>query len=319
MKHTIVILDAYTLSSNDSDWEYLKEFGDLTIYERTDEDQVAQRIRNATIVLTNDVPISSQAIRGAKNLQYISVMSTGYDAVDIETAHDRGIIVTNVPAYSTYSVSQMTFALLLEICHHVGYHDREVHIGRWQKTKDFFFSDFPGIELHGKTMGIVGYGQIGSTVAQIAHAFGMKVLAYTRNSKIKVPLSHVNFLPFDDLCRMSDIISFHIPATEETNNLVDSRTLSLMKRGVILINTSRGAIFDDIAVVNALKSGHLKAIGIDVLRREPPTDNNPLLQAPNCIITPHIAWYTDEAIKKCLDINRSNIIAFLQNKIINSV
>jgi glycerate dehydrogenase len=319
MKERIVILDGYALNPGDLSWEPLRTYGDLVVYDQTPEDRVIERIQEATMVLTNDTPISSEAIKAAKDLIYIGVMSTGYDVVDVETAHARNITVTNVPSYSTYSVAQMTFALLLEICHHVGHHDTEVHRGRWTNHNDFCFCDYPGIELHGKTLGVVGYGPIGETVAKIAAAFGMKVLVYTRNAHLRKIESHIKFVPLDYLFSESNVITFHIPSKKETRSLVNASSISRMKSNVILINTARGALFNEKDVADALHAGHIGFAALDVLSEEPPSADNPLLHAPHCIITPHIAWATTEARKRCVEVSCSNLIKFLEGNTINIV
>ncbi len=319
MKQRIVILDGEALNPGDLSWEPLRAYGDLTVYDHTPKDLVIERIRHATVVLTNDTPITKEAIEAAPDLIYVGVMSTDYDAVDVETAHTNHITVTNVPAYSTYSVAQMTFALLLEICHHVGHHDSEVHRGRWSAHDDFCFCDYPGIELYGKTIGIVGYGPIGEAVAKIAAAFGMKVLVYTRNAHHRTLERHISFVPLDNLFASSDVITFHLPAKHETRLLVNESSISHMKPKVILINTARGALFDEQAVADALQSGQIGAAAIDVLQEEPPSVDNPLLHAPHCIITPHIAWATDEARKRCVEISCSNFITFMEGNPINLI
>jgi glycerate dehydrogenase len=311
MKHEIVVLDGYALNPGDLSWDGLKDFGNLTVYDYTADNQIIDRIQKATIVLTNKTPLSKPTIDAAQQLAYIGVMATGYDEVDVQYAHEKGIIVTNVPAYSTYSVAQMTFALLFEICHRVGHHDREVHTGRWSAQRDFCFWDFPGIELKDKTIGVVGFGQIGSKVAAIAHLLGMHVLAYTRNPTSKTGVDFVSFVDLEKLFASSDIISFHIPASSETKNLVDRTSIAHMKKGVILINTARGTLFDEQAVAEALHAGHIQAAGIDVMVQEPPHEQNVLLQAPNCIITPHIAWGTTEARIRCLEISIMNVKSFV--------
>ena len=319
MNERIVILDAFTLNPGDLSWDPLLQVGSLTVYEHTAEHEVIERIKDATLVLTNDTPLSSEAIRCASELRYIGVMSTGYDAVDVEAAHERNIVVTNIPAYSTWSVAQMTFALLLELCHHAGHHDAQVHQGRWSASRDFCFCDYPGIELHGKTFGIVGYGPIGETVAQIARAFGMKVLVYTRNAHLRDSDEDIKFVPLTQLFASSDIISFHVPAKRETVNMVNKKTISLMKPSVILINTARGALFDEEAVTEALINGDIGAVATDVMRHEPPHTSDVLLDAPHCIITPHIAWATTEARTRCVEIACNNVISFLNGHTVHTV
>ncbi len=311
MKHEIVVLDGYALNPGDLFWNALEAFGQVTVHDYTSDDQIIERIRYATIALTNKTPLPAHVLQEAEHLQYIGVMATGYDVVDVHYAHQHGIVVTNVPAYSTFSVAQMTFALLLEICHRVGHHDHEVHKGRWSANRDFCFWDYPGIELKDKTIGVVGFGQIGSTVAQLAHLFGMKVIAYTRNPSSKEAPEYVSFVTIEDLFATSDIISFHIPAHADTVHMVNSTSIATMKPQVILINTARGALFNEEAVAEALQSGHIQAVGIDVMEFEPPSEHNPLLKAPNCIITPHIAWGTTEARIRCLEVSIANVESFI--------
>lgn len=312
MEHNIVVLDGYALNPGDLSWEPLEHLGRLTVYEHTEEDRILERMVDATIILTNKTPITEQTIHACKKLQYIGVMATGYDIIAVDAAHEKNIVVTNVPAYSTYSVAQMTFALLLEICHHVGHHDREVHKGRWSANRDFCFWDVPGIELQGKTIGIVGYGQIGSQVSDLALALGMDVLAYRRNPDPEKEHDHLHFVSLETLYRDSDIISFHVPANKDTIKMVNDESINMMKDNVILINTARGTLFDETAVAAHLETGKIFAVGIDVLSKEPPLTTNPLLSAPRCVITPHIAWGTTEARVRCMDIAGSNVASFIR-------
>jgi glycerate dehydrogenase len=319
MKQKIVVLDGYALNPGDLSWEPLEELGELTVYEHTESNQIVDRISDATIILTNKTPINSDTISCCDRLTYIGVMATGYDVVDIDAAHRKNIIVSNVPAYSTYSVAQMTFALLLEICHHVGHHNRAVHKGRWVKNRDFCFWDYPGIELQGKTLGIVGFGRIGSKVADVALAFGMKVLGYSRNPDKSMETDTLAFVSLEELYRNSDIISFHVPANKETSGMVNKQTISMMKDSVILLNTARGSLFNENDVYSMLVSKKIQAVGIDVLSKEPPHTSNPLLEAPNCFITPHIAWGTTEARLRCMEITYNNVLSFLHDKPINII
>lgn len=315
----IVNLDGAALNPGDLSWNCFEKFGSLTVYPRTSsEAQTIERIGDAEIILLNKVPITSNVLDHCRNIRLICCLATGYNVVDIEAAKHRGVSVCNVPAYSTYSVAQFTFALLLELCHRIGHHSQMVHNGEWVKCPNFCFWDTPQIELAGKTIGIIGYGKIGQAVGRIANAMGMRVLSYSRtirhNSK-----NIAQYVDLATLLQESDIVTLHCPLFRETTKLINEQTIQKMKDGAILINTARGAIIDEAAVASALKSGKLKGVAVDVVCVEPMDVNNPLLNAPNCIITPHMAWAAIETRQRILDITVQNIENFLKGTPINVV
>ena len=309
----IVVLDGYAANPGDLSWAPLEALGELTVYDRTPADQIAARIADAELVLTNKAVLSRELIAGAKKLRYIGVLATGYNVVDVAAAKELGVVVTNIPAYSTDSVAQLVFALLLEICHNVGHHSQAVHAGRWSANQDFCFWDTPLIELAGKTMGIVGYGRIGHKVAEIARCFGMNVIAWTRTPRDPECVS------LDELLERSDVISLHCPLFPETKNLINRDTIAKMKDGVILINTSRGPVVNDADLRAALESGKVYAAGADVSTVEPIPADSPLLGAKNMFLTPHIAWATFEARERLMDIAVKNVEAFLSGAPVNTV
>lgn len=312
----IVVLDGYAANPGDISWDPLRELGEVVIYERSPPEEVAQRIAGAEVVLTNKVLIDRSLIESAPSLRYIGVLATGYNVVDLEAANERGIVVTNIPAYSTEAVAQFVFALLLEICHNVGHHNRAVYDGRWQRSKDFVFWDYPLIELSGKTLGIIGYGRIGQATAKIAQAMGMEVVVYTRSA---VKEGRVKTLPFGQFLATSDIISLHCPLNEQTREIINRETIEKMKDGVIIINTGRGALINEQDLTDALKSGKVYAAGVDVVSEEPIKGENPLLKAPNCFITPHIAWATYESRLRLMEIAVANVKGFFEGAIQNRV
>ena len=309
----IVVLDGYTANPGDLSWEELAQLGELTVYDRSAPEEVAGRIAGAGIVLTNKTVLSREIMAAAKQLKYIGVLATGYNVVDTAAARELGIAVTNIPAYSTDSVAQMVFALLLEICQHVGHHSEAVHAGRWTASRDFCFWDTPLLELAGKTMGIVGYGRIGRKVAEIARCFGMEVVAWTRTPRDPECVS------LDELLARSDVISLHCPLFPETQNLINRERIAKMKDGAILINTSRGPVVNDADLREALDSGKLYAAAADVSTIEPIPADNPLLGCRNMIFTPHIAWATHEARARLMDIAVENVRAFIGGKPVNVV
>ena len=309
----IVVLDGYALNPGDLSWEPLKALGETEIYEYTAPEDVVSRIAGADIAVTNKTVLGAKEMDAAPGLRYIGVLATGYNVVDLAEAKRRGIAVTNVPAYSTAAVAQHVFALLLEICQRVGHHNHEVHSGRWAANRDFCFWDYPLIELNGKTMGIVGYGQIGQATARIARAFGMRVLVYSRHA------TGEEFVPLDTLLAQSDVVSLHCPLTEQNAGMIGREALSKMKRGAILINTARGPLVDEAALRDALLSGHLMAAAMDVVSREPILASNPLLGLDNCIITPHIAWACKESRQRLMDIATENVRRFIAGDPVNVV
>ena len=315
----IVVLDAYTMNPGDLDIEPLTSLGECDIYDRTDAEDVSSRIGNAEIVLTNKTILDADIINNAPRLKYIGVLATGYNVVDIEAARDFTITVTNVPAYSTASVVQMVFALLLELTQKVALHDKLVRKGRWEECPDFSFTAMPLMELDGKSMGIVGYGTIGQRVAQAAKAFGMEILAYTAHPEKYEGDSSVRFVDLDTLFQQSDVISLHCPLTDETKDLVNEERIALMKKSAILINTGRGPLVDEQALADALDAKEIAGAGIDVLSEEPPRIHHPLIGARNCFVTPHIAWATREARRRLLATAAANVKAFIDGEPANVV
>lgn len=315
----IVVLDGYTTNPGDLTWDELESFGEVTVYDRTPPDLIIPRAAGCEIVLTNKTPMDRDTIRALSSLQYIGVLATGYNVVDVKAAMESGIVVTNAPAYATPSVAQMAFALLLEICHHVGDHHEAVRRGEWRKSGDFCFWNYPLIEVAGKTMGIIGMGRIGRAVARISEAFGMQVIAIDPDVKPDWAGGHFRFAGLDELLEKSDVISLHCPLTANTEGIINRQTISKMKEGVILINTSRGQLIIEQDLEEALKSGKIAAAGLDVLQREPPPDDHPLFGLPNCIITPHIAWAPRESRIRLMRIVIDNLRAFLDGHPVNVV
>lgn len=309
----IVILDGYALNPGDLSYDRLRLYGNLTIYERTVPEQVIERAKDADAVLTNKVAFGEREMAQLPRLRYIGVQATGYNIIDVEAARRHGIIVTNIPSYSTDSVAQMVMAHLLNITQSVDYYARENRTGRWESNPNFCYWDNPLIELAGKQMGIVGLGRTGMAVARLAAAFGMRVAAYTSKPQSEIP-EGVVILSIDELFATSDVVSLHCPLTPDTHHLVDARRLVLMKPTAILINTARGPIVDEQALAEALNSGALHAAGVDVLCEEPPRSGSPLLTARNCFVTPHIAWATIEARTRLLQICEANLRAFIEGK-----
>lgn len=308
----IVILDAYAANPGDLSWDEFAALGDLTVYDRTAQEDAAARIGDAEIVFINKVRLTDEIFAACPNLKLVSILATGYNIVDLAAAKRRGITVCNVPGYSTRAVVQMTFALLLEICQQVGLHSGAVHTGQWQSCPDFCFWDRPLIELDGKTMGIVGYGAIGSAVGTVAQALGMKLLVTARHEK-PVP-EGARFVSLPELLAQSDVVSLHCPQTAENARMIDAGALAQMKDGAILLNTARGGLLDEQAVADALRSGKLLAAGMDVVSAEPIRADNPLLTAPNCFLTPHIAWAPLETRRRLQAISAENLRAFLAGK-----
>lgn len=314
----IIVLDGYCLNHGDLSWERLSEIGNLKVYDRTSPKDVVERCIDAEVVLTNKTVIESNVLSQLPVLKYIGVLATGYNVIDIEEANKRGIVVTNVPAYSTDSVAQMVFAHILNITNMVSHYAQENRDGKWEKSKDFSYSDTPLIELKNKSFGIVGLGHIGMAVAEISRSFGMKVNAVTSKEKNDLP-DYINKMGLNKLLSSCDIVSLHVPLTNETHNLINRERLSLMKPSAILINTSRGQLIDEKALADALNNDRLFSAGLDVLCEEPPRKHSPLLQAKNCYITPHIAWATKEARERLLNIVIENVNGFVNGKIINNI
>lgn len=312
----IVVLEADAVIPKREAWSRMCDLGEVVLYPQTTVAEVVDRLADADIAITNKVVIDKAVMAQLPKLKYIGVLATGYNVVDIEEAQNRGIVVTNIPAYSTDSVAQMVWAHVLNITNRVGYYAEQNRNGRWAENKYFCYYDFQHDELAGKTFGIVGLGNIGMAVARIALAFGMKVIAYTSKTELPEGISRVDM---DSLFRESDVISLHCPLTKDTQNLVNRNRLRQMKQTAILINTSRGLVIDEQAVADALNDGTIAAFGCDVLSSEPPKANNPLLTARNSFITPHIAWATVQARKRLVDICTENIEAFINGSPINQV
>jgi len=304
----IVVLDGYTLNPGDLFWDNLDTLGDCSIYDRTVPEDVVSRIADAKIVLINKIVMGRDVIEQLPNVKYIGVLATGYNVVDIWAAAENGITVTNIPIYGTESVAQMVFAHLLNLNQHVAAHAASVADGKWSTCHDFCFWDFPLIELHDLTMGIIGYGRIGKSTARLATAFGMKVIGH---DKYATETGGIELMELDEVFKQADVISLHCPLTEETESLVNQRRLSLMKPTAFLINTSRGPLVDETALAKALNDGKIAGAGLDVVSTEPVSPDNPLMQARNCYITPHIAWATFSARQRLLNTAVDNVKAFL--------
>ena len=314
----IVILDGYTLNPGDLSWESLQSLGDVTVYDRSAPDQIVERAANAEIVLVNKVVLSDAHLEQLPDLKYVGVMATGYNNVDVSAAKKQNIIVTNVKAYGPASVAQHTFGLLLALTNHLELHSQSVRNGDWAASQDFCYWKTPLIELAGKTLGLVGLGDIGSKVADIAKAMGMNVIAYRKNPG-KSENNGITMVSLDALFEDSDVISLHCPLTEETRELINTTRLGQMKSSAFLLNTGRGPLINEQDLANALQNGTIAGAGLDVLSTEPPAADNPLLSAPNCIITPHIAWASFEARKRLLQMVADNIAAFINGNPANVV
>ena len=308
----IVILDGKATNPGDVGWRPFSALGELTVYDRTPVEEIPFRASQAEIVITNKTPISRETIEGLPSLRYIGTLSTGFNIIDLQAARQRGIPVCNVPAYCTRSVAQMTFALLFALTNAVAQHNRSVHDGVWCKSKEFCYWETPLYELEHKTMGILGYGSIGRTVARAAQVFGMHVLVHSRTRK-ELPEGW-EWVGFEELLRRSDVLSLHCPLTPQTEKIINAQALSQMKPGAFLLNTARGGLLDEQAVADALNSGTLAGAGLDVLSTEPPKKENPLLTAKNCVITPHIAWAAKGTRSRLIAMAAENVGAFLKGK-----
>jgi glycerate dehydrogenase len=309
----IVVLDGYTENPGDLSWEGLAALGELTVYDRTpvdDVEEIIRRVGGAEILFTNKTPVTRRVLEACPSVRFIGVMATGYNTVDLACARERGIPVSNVPAYGTASVSQFSIALLLEICHHIGHHDRTVHEGKWENCIDFCYWDYPLIELEGKTLGIIGFGRIGRQEGRIARALGMEVLAFD-----PFPCDEGReigaYVELDELYARADVISLHCNLTAENAGMIDRAAIEEMKDGVILINNARGLLINEADLAEALNSGKVAAAGLDVVSTEPIRGDNPLLKAKNCIITPHISWGARESRQRIMDCSVENARAFL--------
>lgn len=317
----IVILDGYAENPGDLSWDGIRRLGELTVYDRTplqDTEEIQRRIGSAEVVLTNKTPLSRATIERAPHLRFIGVLATGYNVVDLAAAKERGIPVSNVPSYGTAAVGQFAIGLLLEICHHIGHHDQAVHAGRWEKSADWCFWDYPLIELQGKTMGIIGFGRIGQTTGRIARALGMEVVAFDRHPK-ESGKAIADYVSLEELLEKSDVISLHCPLFPDTRGIINRNSIAKMKDGVILLNNARGPLIVEQDLADALNSGKVYAAGLDVVSSEPIQGDNPLLRAKNCIITPHISWASRESRQRLLDIVTDNLKAYAAGKPINVV
>jgi len=317
----IVVLDGYTLNPGDLNWDGIKQFGNLTVYDRTDfaVDNIVNRIGSAEIIFTNKTPISKDVMIKVPSVKYIGVLATGYNIVDIKSAKELGKTVTNIPSYGTTAVAQFTFALLLELCHHIGDHSEAVKKGAWSKSPDFCFWNYPLIELSGKIMGLIGFGRIGQATAKIAQPFGLEVMVYDIHQNKELENENCKYVSLDVLFRGSDIISLHCPLLESTKEIINKNSIADMKDGVLIINTSRGPLINEIDLCNALNAGKVGGAAVDVVSVEPIKDDNPLLKANNCLITPHIAWAPKESRLRLMNIAVDNLRAFLKGESINVV
>ncbi len=317
----IVILDGYTENPGDLSWEGFEKIGELKVYDRTpigDEAEIIKRIGDADVVYTNKTPISAKTIESASNLKFIGVLATGFNVVDVEAAKAKGIPVSNIPTYGTDAVGQFAIALLLEICHHIGHHSESVHAGNWTSNKDWCYWDYPLIELAGKTMGVIGFGRIGQTTGRIAKALGMKVIAYD-TYPTDAGRSIGEYVSLDTLLASADVISLHCALTKENAGIINKDSIAKMKDGAIIINNGRGQLIEEQALADALNSGKLYAAGLDVVSTEPIKEDNPLLKAKNCIITPHISWAPKESRQRLMDIAVNNLKAFVEGAPVNVV
>ena len=306
----ILVLDGFALNPGDLSWKGIKELGTLVVYDRTEQARIVNRIGDAEIVLVNKCPISRETMDACPNLKLICVTATGYNTIDIEAAREKGITVCNVPSYATESVTQHVFAMLLAIANHISEHAQSVKAGEWQRTADFTYRKYPIFELSGLTMGIIGMGRIGQSVARVANAFGMNVLYWSKHPYPELESEHLHGVSLEQLLAESDVISLHCPLNEETENLICKKTIAKMKQNVIIINTSRGKIINDMDLANALASGKVAYAAIDVLSEEPPVHGSPLIEQSHCLVTPHIAWAPLQARRRCMEIVEQNIRAF---------
>ncbi len=315
----IVILDAYTSNPGDLSWDRFSEFGEVVVYDRTPKELIVERCKDADAIILNKVIITDEIFEQLPKLKYIGILATGFNIVDVESAKKHGVKVCNVPTYSTSSVAQLTFALILEVYNQVGLHSNAVHSGDWENCADFSFAKTPLIELLGKTIGIIGFGKIGNEVAKIADAFSMNILCYVPSKKPQPSYKNFKFVSLDELVENSDIISLHCPLTPQTQNLVNKEFISKMKKNAIIINTSRGQAIDEKALADALNNGDIYGAGVDVLSVEPPKKDNPLLKCERCFITPHVAWAGYETRQRLLDVVYDNLKAFADGNPINVV
>lgn len=315
----IVVLDGHALNPGDLSWAGFKKFGEITVYDRTSPDEILKRSAGASVLFTNKTPVREHLIDQLPELKFIGVLATGYNIVDVEAAVRKNIVVSNIPDYGSFSVAQLTMALLLELCHRVQRHSDLVYDGKWAASKDWCFWDSPLIELAGKTLGIIGFGSIGQKVADMGTSFGMNLLGAARTQSDQSPRKNFRWAGIPELLEQSDVISIHCPLTPETKGLINAQSLRTMKSSAFLLNTSRGPIVVDEDLSDALNNDVIAGAGIDVLSIEPPAKDNPLFKAKNCIITPHIAWATKEARTRLMEKAVENLNAFVAGKPINVV
>ena len=312
----IVVLDGYTENPGDLSWSRLEDLGQVEVYDRTSYVEapiIADRIKDADVVVTNKTPISKNTMDQCNNLKMIAVLATGYNVIDVVYAKSRGIIVSNVPTYGTASVSQFSIALLLELCHHIGHHSDSVHAGKWSSNPDWCYWDYPLVELEGKTMGIIGFGRIGQAEGRVAKALGMNVIAYDLYPS-DAGKEIATYVDLEELYANADVISLHCFLTPENEGMINKSAISKMKDGVMLINNARGQLINEQDVADALRSGKMAGAALDVVYTEPIREDNPLLEAPNCIITPHISWAPKESRQRIMDITADNIEAYLKGR-----
>ncbi len=315
----IVVLDGYTLNPGDLNWSALEALGETVIYDRTSKEDIISRIGDASVILTNKTPLTEEIFKACENIKYVGVLATGYNVVDVNSAKEHGVVVTNIPTYGTTAVAQFVFALLLELCHRVGHHSNRVAQGAWASSKDFCFWDYPLVELYGKTIGIIGFGRIGHQTSLVARGFGMNVLAFDSYVNKEWEKEGVKYVSLNTLLEESDVISLHCPLFPETEKIINAKTLAKAKDGVKIINTSRGPLIDEDALYEALESGKVSGAAMDVLTVEPPKGHNRLSTHPNCIVTPHIAWAPKESRLRLLNIAIDNIKQFINNTPVNVV
>lgn len=315
----IVVLDGFALNPGDLNWDEINAIGDTIVYDRTEARLIVNRISNCDVVLTNKTPITRETIDACPSIRFIGILSTGYNTVDVAYAQEKGIVVCNVPDYCTNCVAQHVFAMLLAYTNHIAEHAASVREGAWKRCPDFSYWKYPISEIYGKTMGIIGLGRIGKRVASIANAFGMKVLAYTPDPDRSLESDMLRFASLDEVLSQSDCLSLHCPLTDETRHLIRRETIAKMKPGMILINTSRGQLINELDLSAALMSGKIRLALLDVLSEEPPRNGSPLIDSPRCVVTPHISWAPREARMRLMSIMRDNLIAYRDGHPINTI
>jgi len=315
----IIVLDGYTLNPGDITWEGLQMMGDLTVYERTPQEKIVERIGDAEVVYTNKTPITKETLEACKGIKYIGVLATGYDVVDVKTAVERGVCVSNIPTYGTDAVSQFAIGLLLEMCHHIGEHSSSIKKGEWENNPDWCYWNYPLIELAGKTMGVIGFGRIGRGTGKIAQALGMRVLAYDTIKTESLESETCRYAGLDEILSTSDVIVLHCPLHESTAGIINKHNISKMKDGVMIVNNARGALVVEKDLADALNSGKVAGAAVDVVSSEPIKANNPLLTATNCIITPHISWASKESRQRLMDIAVGNLKSWTEGNPMNLV